>query len=256
MRRSQPSHCVVGAPFQSEVTAAAAYHPEFGYLCPSPLMRQRVRAVMISAGVGMLIGAGLVLSLVDGRFAGGQRSEQTLTVEKTDRDWTAIAKAADSDNQASLAAGRDSTSTPMPIMQGSCKDDGFSFLSPKCRLVKARKGHASRPTAARLATIEIGRIPAATEIDRPASAGMNGKSTQTAGGPSKPPEKSPRPSTMALEGAAVPPAKLTRHARIRERSREPKIDGINAFAYAQYYDHGGMYRNGREASKGNWGWSR
>jgi hypothetical protein len=253
MRTSQ--QCAVRPPSQSEVTVALAYHPEFGYLCPSPVVRRRVRLAMISASVGLLIGASIVLSLTDRRFADVQRSEQTLTAGQATRDWTAVAKSADSENKVSPVASQDNAS--VPSTRGACKDEGVSFLNPNCRSVIKRKAHAPRSSAARLATIEIGRIPFPTEIERSASAGMNGKSTPSAGGPSRPAQESPLPSTVGLERAAAPAMKSTRHARIRERSREPKGDGSNAFAYAfpyaRYYRHEDTYRGEREAFKYNWG---
>jgi hypothetical protein len=213
---------------------------------------------MISAGVGMLIGASIVLSLTDRRSADAQRSEQTLTAGRTDRDWTAVAKAADSENNVLPVASQDSASAPS--VQGACKDEGVSFLNPKCRSVAKRKAHAPRSSATRLATIEIGRIPFASEAQRSVSAGMNSKSTQAGAGPSKPPEESPLSSNGAIERAAVPAKKSIRHARIRERSREPSGDASNAFAYAfpyaQYNHRDDTYRGERDAYKHNWGWPR
>jgi hypothetical protein len=258
MGTSQHSPDAVRPWFQSEVTVAPAYHPEFGYLCPSPAVRRRLRAAMIFAGIGMLIGASIVLSLTDRRPAEGQRSERTLTAGQTDRDWSAVAKAADSENNFLPVASQGSTSAPS--VQGACKDEGASFLNLKCRSGTKRKAHAARPPATRLATIEIGRIPVATETQRSASAGTNGKSTQAGAGASKPPDESPHSSNGAIEKAAVPAKKSTRHARIRERSREPSGDGSNAFAYAfpyaQYYRRDDAYRGEREAYKHNWGWPR
>jgi hypothetical protein len=190
---------------------------------------------------------------MDRRVADDQQSERALTVGKTDRDWAATTKAAASGNQASPVAPQDDTS--MPVAEGTCKDEGVSFLNSKCGAVKKRKAHASRSAAARLATIEIGRMSFAPEVGRPASAGMNSKSAQANGGPSGQPEESPPPSTAAIKRAAEPVMKSRSHARIRERSREPQDNGSNAFAfaspYAQFYRHDGMYRGER-----NWSWSR
>jgi hypothetical protein len=253
MRTPQHSQCAVGPPVQPKVTIGPAYHPEFGYLCPSPVVRQGIRVAMISAGIGMLIGACVVLSLMDRRVADDQRSERTLTVGKTDRDRAATAKAADSENQASLVALQDDVS--VLDAQGTCKDEGVSFLNSKCGPVKKRKAHASRSAAGRLATIKIGRMSFVPEVGRAASAGMNSRSAQADGGPSRQPEELPPPSTAAVERAAEPAMKSRSHGRIRERFREPKGDGSNALAfaspYAQFYRHDGMYRG-----EPNWSWSR
>ena len=243
MRTSQRSQCAVGTPYQSEITVTPAYHPEFGYLCPSSRVRQRIRAAMISAGVGMLVGACVVLSLMDRRFADGQQSERS-TVGRDGRDWTAATKVAVSGNQESLVAIQDDTSTP--AAQGACDDKGVAFLNPNCRPVKKRKAHALRSSSARLATIEIG-----TELERRASAGIDGKSIQ-GGGLSSAAEEL-RQSTAALDRAAASAIKSARHARIRQRSGGPKGEGSSAFAYAfpyaQSVRHDDTYRD-----EHNWRW--
>jgi hypothetical protein len=243
---------MVGPPVQSEIVAPG-YHPEFGYLCPSPAVRRRVRLTVISAGIGMLIGAGVVLSLMDRRFADGQRNEPALTAGQVDQDRTAIAKAPDAEDQASLVASQDNAS--VPSMQGGCKDEGASFLNSRCGSARKRKAHAARPPAARLATVEIGGKPVATEIGRPASAGMNGKSAQAEGAPSRPVAELPPPTTVGPERAAGTAVKSKSHARIRERPHEPKGDAGTAFGlafpYAQYDRRPDTYRGER-----NWSWSR
>jgi hypothetical protein len=243
---------MVGPPVQSEIVVPG-YHPEFGYLCPSPAVRRRARLAVISAGIGMLIGAGVVLSLMDRRFADGQRTEPALTAGHVDRDSTAIAKAADAEDHASLVASQDNTS--VPSMQAGCKDEGASFLNSRCGSAKKHKAHASRSPAARLATIEIGGMPVATEIGRPGSAGMNGKSAQADGVPSRPVAELPPSSTGGPERAARTAIKSRSHARIRERPHEPKDDAGTAFGFAFPY---AQYDRRRDTYHGerNWSWSR
>jgi hypothetical protein len=148
----------------------------------------------------------------------------------------------------------------VPNVFGPWTDEDRSFLNRKCRLINKRKAYFTRPTATRLATIEIGRVPSATEIERPVSASTGRKSTHADGGPSEPTEASPAPSTVAPGRAAAPVVKAAaKRRRIRERTQDPKADGVNAFAYAfpyeQYYRHNDRYRSGREAFKNNWNWS-
>jgi hypothetical protein len=242
-------------PPQPDIAVAPAYHPEFGYLCPSAAVRQRVRLGIISAGIGMLIGAGIALSLMDRRLAESERNERISTVGRTDQDWTAVGQAAESANQAAPVANQSGARTSS--ISGACKDDDNWSLNRKCRLIKKLGAHAPGAAAMQLATIEIGRIRAAAEIGRPVSAGMNGN--QMDGGPSRLVSEAPVPSTAAAEKAAAPAAKHIRHVRVRPRPRDPDADSLKAYAFAppytQYYRPGDTYHAGRAALKGSWGWS-
>ena len=66
------------------------YHPEFGYLCPSPLVRRSVRLALISGSIRMLIGAVAILSLLDKRLAQTLASDQTSSLAETDRNDTDV----------------------------------------------------------------------------------------------------------------------------------------------------------------------
>jgi hypothetical protein len=208
-------------------------------------------------GVDMLIGAVIVLSLIDRRFADGARNEQISTAARVDQYWTSKTRAADSENQAVPAAIHGTASVANVL--GSCTDEDRSFLDRKCRLIKKRKAYFTRPNGTRLATVEIGRIQSATEIERAVSTSTGRKSTHVDGGLSEPAEVSPVPSTVATGRAAAPVVKAARRRRIRERTQDPKVDGFNAFAYASPYDqdyrHNDRCRSGREAFKNNWNWS-
>jgi hypothetical protein len=149
------------------------------------------------------------------------------------------------DLQGVVVAIQDDTSTT--AAQATCKNGGVSFLNPNCRPAKKRKAHALRSSAARLATIEIG-----TEFERPV-AGTNGKSIQAAG-LSGAAEERPQ-STAALDRAAASAMKSARHARIRQRAREPKGDGSSAFAYAYPYAQN-VRQDDAHRNAQNWRWPR
>lgn len=257
MRELQHSQCAANTSSQSVVTIEPADHPEFGYLCPPAAVRQRVRVALLSTGVGVLIGAGITSLLMYRRFADSRRNEQISTAARIDQYWTSNTRAAESESQVVPAAIQSAATAPNIL--GVCADEDRRFLNQECRLVNKRKARFTRPAAARLATIEIGHIPSATEIERPASASTSGKSTHVDGGLSGPAEVSPARSTAAPGRAAAPVVKAAKRRRIRERPRDPKVDGVNAFAYASPYDQryrqNDRYRSGREAFKNNWGWS-
>jgi len=168
-----------------------------------------------------------VLSLMDRRFADGPQNEQISTAARVDQYWTSNTRATDSESQVVPAAIQGTASVPNVF--GPCTDEDRSFLNRKCRLINKRKAYFTRPTATRLASIEIGRGPSATEIERPVSASTGRKSTHADGGLSEPTEASPAPSTVAPGRAAAPVVKAAKRRRIRERTQDPKADGVNAF---------------------------
>jgi hypothetical protein len=233
------------------------YHPEFGCLCPSPRVRQSIRLAMISAAVGVSIGAIIVLTLVDRRLADSRQSEQTSTFGLTDHASHAVAQATPLERDVAAAPLASEDKASAPITREGCEDEATSYLDPKCHLVRKHKAHTPRSMTTRLATVEIGRGGFTTDIAQPLPVTVNGWSTQAGAGPSEPAEKSSAPLTGASERASAATAKRAR--RIRQRSPDPNNNGINAFAstppYAQDYRYGGMYRGKRQAVKGNRGWS-
>lgn len=232
---------------------APGYHQEFGYLCPSPRVRHSIRVAMISAAVGVSIGALIVLTLMDRRLADSRQSERTSTFGRADRASYPVAQATPLESDVAAAPLASEDKAGGSIMKEGCEDAPTSYLDPKCHLVKKRKAHASRSMAMRLATVQIGRSGFATDVAQPLSVTMNGWSTQAGAGPSEPAEKSSLPSTAASERASAATAKRAR--RNRQRSPDPNSKGINAFGYAppyaQDYRYGDMYSGKRQAVKGN-----
>jgi hypothetical protein len=234
------------------------YHPEFGYLCPSPLVRRSVRVALMSGAIGVAIGACIVLFLMDQRFADGRQGEQTSTFARTDRAWSAVAQAAalDSELAAAPLAGEDKTG--MTIAREACEDEAASYLDSKCHLVRRHKAHTSRSMTSRLATVEIGRIRSPGDIERLISAAINGRSTRADAGQIDTADGPPAPSIAVSGQAPASATKPARKPRARRQPPDPKGDGMKAFAYAspyaQYYRPGDTYRSGQQVVKDNWGW--
>jgi hypothetical protein len=254
MSRSEQSICVIGRPFQSQPTATPGYHPEFGYFCPSPFVRRRLRVAMIFTVVGMVIGAIIVLSLMDRRSANSQQNVQTSTFGRTDRAWSTAAQAAALEGEPAAAplAG-------MPIAPDACEDESAFYLDSKCRLIKRHKVHTSRLLTTRLATVGIGRIGSLGDMERSVSAAVNGRSTQAGAGQNTSAEGPLAPSIAVSEHVPASAAKPARTPRTRRKSHDPTGDGFKTFAYAstyaQYNRYGDKYRNERQAVKGNRGWT-
>jgi hypothetical protein len=258
MSRSDQSICVIGAPLQSQ-PVMPGYHPEFGYFCPSPLMRRGFRIAMISAAVGMAIGAIIVLSLMDRRSADSQQNIQISTFGRADRGGSAVAQAAALENEPAVALLPDEEKASMPITRDACEDEAAFYLDSKCRLVKRHKAHTSQLMTTRLASVGIGRIRSLEDLERPVSATVNGRSTQADAGQTTLAEGPPAPSIAVSQQVPASAAKPARTPRARRQSHNPMGDGFRAFAYAspyaQYNRYGDKYRSERQAVKGNWGWT-
>ena len=82
-----PSEYVNGLP-----STIPPYHPEFGYLCPSPLVRRSARLALVSGAIGMLIGAVAILSLLDKRLAQTSASEQVSALAQGDQNDAGVDK--------------------------------------------------------------------------------------------------------------------------------------------------------------------
>jgi hypothetical protein len=257
MRTSEQTRCVIEPPFRVEPAITPGYHPEFGYLCPSPLVRRNVRVALMSAVLGGGIGACIVLTLMDRRFAASPQSEQTSTFARTDRAWGAVAQAATLESQPAIApmAGEDKTSTT--IANEACADEGASYLDSKCHLVRRHRAHTSRSMTSRLTTVEIGRIRSIGDIQQPVSATMNGRSAQVGAGQTNMADRLSARSMAVSEQAPASAMKPATISRTRRQPRDPRGDGIKAFAhaspYGQSYRPGDTYRSERQVAKGNWG---
>jgi hypothetical protein len=235
-----------------------AYHPEFGYFCPSPLVRRSVRVALMSVADGAAISACIALSLMDRRFAGNRQNQETSMFARTDQSWSAGARAPTLESEPAAALLAEENKTDMPIAREACEDEADSYLDSKCHLVRRHKAHTSRSMTSRLATVEIGRIHSSGDIERPVWAAINGRSARADAGQLNSADGSPAPSMAVSDRAPASATKPARNPRARRQPRDPKGDSMKAFAYAsphaQYYRLGDTYRSGQQAVKDNWGW--
>jgi hypothetical protein len=251
----EQTQCVIGPPFRIEPAVMPGYHPEFGYLCPSQLVRRSLRAALVSAVLGMGIGAGIVLSLTERRFAASPQNRQASTLARTDRARSAVAQTAapETEPAAASVAGVDKTGA---TASEACDDEAVSYLDSRCRSVRRHKAHTSQSRAFWLATVEIDRSRSIGDVKRPVSAALNGKSIQTDADRISTADGPTVPSTAVSDQVPASAPKPARNPRTRRRPRDPKGDGMKAFAYAlaQYYRPGDTYRSGSHVVKDNWGW--
>lgn len=231
------------------------YHPEFGYLFPSAVVRRRLRAAMIFAGIGVLIGAIVVLPPVSRRYGDDRENELTETASRTVH--ARIAGAAELESEAGPDVAQDGG---IPGLWNSCKNSADLFFNPKCLPVRKHKVRTSRLTAPRLATIEIGHVRSAAAIGQTVSAGAGDGSNQVDGDPSKLGSELRVPSTGEAARRSVSAMKYARNVRAHARSRDSKGGSFEAFAYAfpnsQYAPPREAYGSGHEAFKSSWRSSR
>jgi hypothetical protein len=161
-----------------DVDAAAArtqsFHPEFGYLCPSPQMRRRVRSVVMTVTAGLLIAAGTALALMPQLAlpASGDVTREASALSDTAVSPTVIP--AVSVNRADGAGERLPLATTHAAAGtdraagASCDDPSGAFLAPQCQPGKTGKSHtmrAARAPASRVATVPVGRVDAGLEAE-------------------------------------------------------------------------------------------
>jgi hypothetical protein len=164
---------------RAEMPPAQNFHPEFGYFCPSPRMRRKVRgaAVTVLAGI-MLIAAGTALTLMPQLGpqspGDGVREESALSANASPPTGQP-AGAADQSISATLALGAADPATSSHA-QTSCDDPSGAFLAAQCqqlgRTGKSRMTRAARAARYRPATLPIGGADASLEAppQRPGAA--------------------------------------------------------------------------------------
>lgn len=159
----------------SDWPPAPDFHPEFGFLCPSPRRRRGMRLALTFVMAGMAIGATMELALAHWRDKGVVPSPAVRSVDEEALDLRSALPAAldrpiGSARPSASAAEADGLMTTRP--QGFCKEMGArdlaaAFLNPSCRLGNLHARHGARTTY-RVATVIVGRIDS---LPTPAAAG-------------------------------------------------------------------------------------
>jgi hypothetical protein len=226
--------------------SARYVHPEFGYFCPTPRFRRRLRVLlscMIVGGIGFAV----------------LRAGQDLTAAHSAASGNAAMMA-----RAEIApeAARTSDSAALGLrpalnqgLKTSCEEDTWAYLDGKCVAGKERKPRMVRVPTNRpaLATIPLGRggAPAAGAAE-PASTvaaadGRKGDFLLPKAGSSAQADV-PVAAAVATEPsqqAAAAPRKPQRTAHSQNRRREREVHPGPAYGYAsvpdQRYGGGGGF---------------
>jgi hypothetical protein len=166
---------------RSDWPSTPDFHPEFGFLCPSPRRRRSMRIVIASVIVGTAIGATIELAVARWRHSdvapspAARSMDEALLTEGTAVPTMPDIPAVSARPSATAAATGE---LPEARPQGFCKETGAkdlaaAFLNPACGPAKPHARHPARTTN-RVATVIVGRTDAP-----PASAAIESKPTAT-----------------------------------------------------------------------------
>jgi hypothetical protein len=165
----------------AESSSAQSFHPEFGYLCPTPRMRRRFRSAVITTVAGMAIAAGAALALSP-QLAPQSEAGRVVTNPQIEPQSATLLAAAPPAIALPGATLMPPAAGPIVIAQEtvparlvpmaaptrelaagsarvSCDDLSDSFLAPRCQQGKAgksRMAHLARTERARAAAVSIG----------------------------------------------------------------------------------------------------
>jgi hypothetical protein len=208
--------CCPMSSFRSEWAARPDFHPEFGYLCPSPRRRRRLRPVLVAAAAVLAVGATMALAAAHRGDADGP----ALTVQ-SDTGADAI--------QASTPAA-EVTAAPAPP-QDTCKaaasgDPAGSFLGLHCRSSKPHTVRHGARAAYRVAVVILGRRDAPPAPAEAATVVAPGNE------PAEKPVAAPAPLAHATPHPKKPRADVAGFGR--ELGRQDAT--VNAYAYDPYYE--------------------
>jgi len=197
-------------------------HPEFGYFCPTPRVRRKMRVLVVCMLVG---GVGFVVL----------RSGHDLTsAHSAASGGAAMTARAELVPEAARASGTAALGLRPALGQGlktSCEDDTWAYLDGKCVAGKERKTRVVRVPTNRpaIATIPLGRggvpIAGAAEPAAAVTAAADGRKGDFLG--SKPGQSAPADAAAVAsdpsQQAAAAPRKPQRTAHSQSRRREREV---------------------------------
>lgn len=231
-------------------------HPEFGYFCPTPRFRRKVRLVLVcmvlgAIGVAMLrAGHDPVAMLRAGHDPDDSKSpDSSSALMMTRVDGGSGAEAG---SQAGPAPATGALGLRPALSQGpktACEEDTWAYLDGKCIAGKERKARVVRVPGNRpaIATIPIGRSPApvagAAEPAPPIAAGPDNRKGDLL--PSKSAQSAPAEAAVvaaaAVTESAQPPVatpkkpQKTASHQSRRRERDIRMEPPRPYGYGYGY---------------------
>jgi hypothetical protein len=218
------------------------FHPEFGYLCPTPRMRIKLRMIAILASIGMMIGAILVLAPVHRDGSESDRRELALSA-------AAAVPTADETPAMKLPSSTVVTIAPGALRApASCQDLLGSFVNHQCESGKSREARSRRGAPHRIVSLPIGRSGAVFAAE--------------------PTVRMPQPITATSEkGEAIAnvaditstpglPDPFASHTKSAHKHKQPtarRDTGLSAFAAAPWFGSNANNRKATPFRSGGWG---
>ena len=239
--------------FTQKSSSAQSFHPEFGYLCPTPRMRRKFRSAVITTVAGMAIAAGAALALSP-QLAPQSEAARVVTKPQIEPQSAAplsatpVPPAAGSVGlaQETVPARLVPTIPPAPELAAgsarvSCDDLSDFFLASRCQQGKAgksRMAHLARTARARAAAVSIGGADAGPPTAAPAAGpavAANDAAAQPAERlvPAKKPVKTTHKQMPAREVAAAGAAAPAPEFGLFSLFRAPTRTGAGAWAMSR-----------------------
>jgi hypothetical protein len=185
------------------MSPAHRFHPEFGYFCPSPSLRRKLRIALACIVIGVLAGASgaLVLKAAHdpepGRLMVVRTDEPAVSAEAAPAAGEAVVTpsvvtpAVIRPSMVTSAPERERPRPPEVNGQAACEQDApasqtWAYLDGKCVSGRPRKARAARPPASGSAATAAPPAAAVAATEQPAAA-------------PKKPQKPPRSQSASRE---------------------------------------------------------
>jgi hypothetical protein len=216
------------------------FHPEFGYLCPTPRMGLKLRMIAILASIGLMIGAISVLAPV--HREGGVALSAPAAVPTADE---APAMTLPSSTAVTGASGALRALAP-------CQDLMGSFANHQCESAKSRSARSTRGAPHQILSLPIGQSGAVSANELTVSepnAVMSEK-----GKPVDNVTDAPKASAAGLvDSSASNTEPRTKSAHKHRQTTPPGNNGLSTFAAAPWFGSDAHNRKATPFGSGGWG---
>jgi hypothetical protein len=221
------------------------FHPELGYLCPTPRMRLKLRMIAILASIAMMIGAISVLARV--HRDGGESDRRALALSAA-----AAVPTADEAPAMTLSSPTAETGASGALRApASCQDLLGAFVNHQCESGKSRASRSRRGAPHQIVSLPIGHSGAVsanepTVFEPKAVMSEKGKAVHDVTDIAK------ASAVGLVDTSALKTKPRTKSARKNRQTAPPSDSGLSAFAAAPWF--GGNANNRKATLFGSGGW--
>ncbi len=121
------------------MSPAYRFHPEFGYFCPTPSFRYKLRVALLFLVIGGIAGVGGTLVLKAARHSA---TDNTLTFARVDDSTSGGDAISPADQAESATTGQRSRASEGG--KSTCEDNTWAYLDGKCVPGRPRKARTAR----------------------------------------------------------------------------------------------------------------